>query len=67
MEASTDGPYTVCEVAKRLRVNTKTITRLFLHEPGVIVIAMPRKGRRTYRTLRIPDEVLTRVLARLTR
>jgi hypothetical protein len=59
--------FTVAEVAERLKVNDETVRRLFLHEPGVIVISFPRKGRRVYRTVRIPEDVLQRVLARVTR
>ena len=50
---------TVAEVADRLSINTDTVRRLFLNEPGVIV--------RQYRTLRIPEHVFQRVLARFTR
>jgi hypothetical protein len=58
--------FTVAEVAERLKVNQDTVRRLFLHEPGVIVICFPQKGRRVYRTVRIPAEVLERVIRRLT-
>jgi hypothetical protein len=57
--------FTVAEVAERLQVNGDTVRRLFLNEPGVIVICFPRKGRRIYRTVRIPERVLRRVLTRL--
>jgi hypothetical protein len=59
--------FTVAEVAERLKVNEETVRRLFLPEPGVIVISFPRKGRRVYRTVRIPEDVLQRVLARVSR
>ena len=39
---------TVAEVAERLKVNEETARRLFLNEPGVIVICYPRKGVRVY-------------------
>jgi excisionase family DNA binding protein len=58
---------TVTEVAERLKINEDTVRRLFLNEPGVLVICFPRRGRRVYRTLRIPEPVFHRVLARLTR
>ena len=61
-----DGCLTVADVAQRLNVDTDTVRRLFGNEPGVIVIAFPRKGRRTYRTLRIPEAVFRRVVTRLT-
>jgi len=58
---------TVVEVAERLKVNDETVRRLFLNEPGVVVICFPRHGRRVYRTLRIPESVFQRVLTRLTK
>lgn len=58
---------TVSEVAERLKVNEETVRRLFISEPGVIMIYRPRKGRRQYRTLRIPEHVFYRVLSRFTR
>jgi excisionase family DNA binding protein len=62
-----DVYFTVTEVAERLKINEDTVRRLFLHEPGVLVICFPRRGRRVYRTLRIPEAVLQRVVTRLTR
>jgi len=67
-KASHDERYlTVLEVAERLKVNDETVRRLFLNEPGVLVICFPRRGRRVYRTLRIPESVFQRVLTRLTK
>ena len=57
---------TVAEVAERLKVKTDTVRRLFMNEPGIVVIAFPRKGRRLYRTLRIPVSVYQRVVTRMT-
>ena len=57
---------TVSEVAERLKVNEETVRRLFLNEPGVIVICFPRRGKRVYRTLRIPESVFLRVLTGFT-
>jgi hypothetical protein len=57
----------VSEVAECLKVNEETVRRLFANEPGVVVICFPRKGKRVYRTLRIPESVLKRVLTRLTK
>jgi hypothetical protein len=56
---------TVADVAERLKVKPDTVRRLFIREPGVIVIYFPRKGKRVYRTLRIPVSVYQRVLTRL--
>ena len=64
--AVTETIYTLAEVAERLKVNDDTVRRMFRHEPGVIVICFPRKGRRVYRTLRIPESVLDRVISRFT-
>jgi len=58
---------TVAEVAGRLKVNEETVRRLFVNEPGVVVICFPRRGRRVYRTLRIPESVFRRVVVRLTK
>ena len=57
---------TVAEVAERLKLSEEMARRLFLNEPGVIVICYPRRGVRVYRTLRIPESVYARVLTRLT-
>lgn len=56
---------TLEEVAERLKVNENTVRRLFWNEPGVVVICFPKKGKRVYRTLRIPEVVFLRVLTRL--
>jgi len=55
----------VAEVADRLKVKPDTIRRLFLREPGVVIIRFPRKGKRVYRTVRIPVSVYHRVVTRL--
>ena len=66
MQATIDQQFlTIVDVAERLKVNEDTVRRLFLNEPGVIVICFPRKGKRVYRTLRIPESVFQRVLTRL--
>lgn len=58
---------TIRDVASRLKINEETVRRMFMNEPGVIVIYRPRKGRRQYRTLRIPERVFDRVITRFTR
>ena len=58
---------TLFEVAERLKVNEDTARRLFLNEPGVIVICFPRKGKRVYRTVRVPESVFRGVMNRLSR
>lgn len=64
--AITEIIFTLAEVAERLKINDDTVRRMFINEPGVIVICFPRRGRRLYRTLRIPERVLERVIARFT-
>jgi hypothetical protein len=59
--------FTPLEVAERLKENEDTVRKPFLNEPGVLTICFPRKGRRLYRTLRIPESVFSRVVMRLTR
>jgi hypothetical protein len=61
-----DQCLTVAEIAERLKIKPDTVRRLFINEPGVIVIRFPRKGRRVYRTLRVPLGVYQRVVTRLT-
>jgi hypothetical protein len=67
MSSTDDRFFTLQDVAARLQVNEDTVRRLFINEPGVVVICFPRLGRRVYRTLRIPERVLERVLTRLTK
>jgi len=57
---------TLTDAAMRLKVKEDTVRRLFANEPGVVVICFPRRGKRIYRTLRIPEEVFQRVVSRLT-
>ncbi len=64
---ATDAFLTLAEVAERLKVNEDTVRRLFLNEPGVVVICFPRKGKRVYRTVRIPEPVFQRVVMRLSK
>jgi hypothetical protein len=60
--------YTPSEVGDLWRLNVETIRRLFQNEPGVMVIqSAVRKGKRPYKTIRIPPSVLERVRARLQR
>ena len=63
--------FTVEQVAEHLAVSVDTARRLFQNEPGVIKIGQPsrRTGRvlkRRYYTLRIPESVADRVIARMT-
>lgn len=65
---STERHYAPCEVAELWRLDAETIRRLFQDEPGVMVLQAPiRKGRRPYKTIRIPHSVLEHVHKRLQR
>jgi hypothetical protein len=60
--------YAPSEVAELWQFNVETIRRLFQDEPGVLVLqAAVKKGRRPYKTIRIPQSVLERVHKRLQR
>ncbi len=61
MQADTESPFTVREVAELMGYSMRSIVRLFENEPGVLI----RRGKR--RTLRIPRAVYWRVLRKLTR
>jgi hypothetical protein len=53
------------EIAKLLHVDVETVRRLFKDEPGIVVLQKPaRKGKRPYRTMRIPQTVVNRVVRR---
>ena len=60
--------YAPAEVAGLWHLNVETIRRMFQDEPGVVVFQGPvKKGRRPYKTIRIPQSVLERVHRRLQR
>jgi len=57
--------FTPAEIAELWRVSVDTIIRLFQNEPGILVLENSRsKQKRRYRTIRIPDSVLSRVQKR---
>jgi len=58
--------YSVKEVAAHLSISSDTVRRIFLSEPGVIVISNRKPRKRVYRSLRIPESVERRVFARFT-
>jgi hypothetical protein len=57
--------YSPADLAELWGLSANTIRRLFEREPGVLQIANPRKGRRSYTTLRIPESVAERVHRKL--
>jgi hypothetical protein len=61
--------FTPQEIALQLKLSPKTIQRMFMDEPGVVVLGEEdrRDGKRQYVTLRIPESVVQRVLKRKTR
>ena len=60
--------YTIPEISDRLKLDRHIITGLFKDERGVIVYGNCEtvKRRRKYRSFRVPESVLVRVLARIT-
>jgi hypothetical protein len=58
--------FSVADIAANLNLSADTIRKLFRDEPGVIIIENPRRGCRTFQTLRIPESVAQRVYERLT-
>lgn len=60
---------TVAEVAAMWGLSSVSVRRIFLQEPGVLVIGrreeQSRARKRVYRTLRIPESVVARVRQRL--
>ena len=66
--APAEPHYAPSEVAGLWRLSVEKIRQMFLDEPGVIVIQCPvKKGKRPYKTIRIPQSVLERVHRRLRR
>lgn len=59
-----DYHYSVDEIAEEWNLSDDYIRRIFADEPGVLIFAKHRPGRRTYRVLRIPAAVAERVYRR---
>jgi hypothetical protein len=58
--------YSVKELAYLWNLSDESIRRVFIKEPGVMVLPTNRSGRRIYRTIRIPGRVAIRVRNRST-
>jgi hypothetical protein len=59
--------YTVAEVAEMPGLSRQTVTRMFEHEKGVLIVERPETmHKKKHRTIRIPCAVYERVIARLT-
>jgi len=67
MAVTSERHFTVKDIAGVLNLSPVAVRRLFLNEPGVLVIGRRKVGRRkwVYRTLRIPESVVSRVMDRL--
>jgi hypothetical protein len=67
MDAVAESYFTVQEIAELWKLSPVAVRRLFLNEPGVLVLGRveTRRLRRVYRTLRIPASALSRVRERL--
>ena len=61
--------YTVAEVASLWNLSDDAVRHIFEREPGVLVLsaAQPKRGKRGYTTLRIPEDVVERVHRRMCR
>lgn len=60
--------YAPSEVAELWHLNVETIRGIFQNESGILVLHAPtQKGKRSYKTIRIPQSVLERVHKRLQR
>ena len=59
--------YSPAEIAELWNLSVDSVRKLFENEPGVLVLGntAPRRGKRSYTTLRIPEHVLERVHRRL--
>ncbi len=58
--------YTAKQIAEEWNLSQDTVQRMFVNEPGVLVIKGPvRRYKRTKRMLRIPESVRFRVYQRL--
>ena len=61
--------YSPAEIAEHWGLSADAIRKLFEKEPGVLVIGntVPRRGQRSYTTVRIPESVVERVHRRLSK
>jgi AraC-like DNA-binding protein len=59
--------FSVAEIASHWGLSEDTVRRLFQYEDGVMVISHHRRGTRMYKSIRIPESVVARVYAKLTK
>lgn len=72
--AGTAAPYAVrhyspAEIAQLWGLSVDSVRKLFEKEPGVLALGnqQPRRGKRSYTTLRVPEHVVERVHRKLSR
>jgi hypothetical protein len=58
--------YSSKELASIWGLDSETVRRIFIKEPGVMIFRNQLPGKRIYRILRIPGEVAIRVARRCT-
>jgi hypothetical protein len=56
--------WTTIEIARYLKLSPDTVRRMFRFEPGVLRFRRRTWSKRRYETLRIPDDVLRRVIGK---
>lgn len=68
MPLLTEQIFTIPEISARLKLDRHIVTELFKSERGVIVYGNTEtvKRRRKYRSFRVPESVVARVLSRIT-
>lgn len=67
---SIEKHFTPSQVAERLGLSDTKVRRMFQNEPGVLKVGEPsrrmgRKLKRRYYTLRIPESIALKVIARM--
>jgi hypothetical protein len=68
METNLDANYcySVKELAFIWNLDSETVRRIFIREPGVMIFRNQSPGKRVYRLMRIPGSVALRVARRAT-
>lgn len=64
-EVVQSGFFTAAQLAQQWNLSEDVIRKEFENEPGVLKLARKRKGKRPYKTLRIPKDVAERVKRRM--
>jgi len=61
--------FSVNEISQLWGLSDDAVRNIFEKEPGVLVLGgeQPKRGKRSYTTLRIPEDVLERVHRRMSR